>query len=91
MPKLNPDGPKLLAALMAGCDAKEAAIRTGMSWSYATRLARDAGLVRRLITPDEWEAVLLARAGGGVLGAFCPKPVVESCPKKTRISKYGVA
>lgn len=77
MPKLNPDGPKLLAAIMAGCDAKEAAMRTGMSWSYATRLAREAGLIRRLLTPDEWEAVLLARSGKRVLGAFWSNSVVE--------------
>jgi hypothetical protein len=55
-------GAKLYAAIMAGADAKEAAIRHGMSWSYANRLARDAGLTRRLLTAQEWDDVLLARS-----------------------------
>jgi len=62
MPKLNPAGTQLLAAIMAGADTKEAAYNRGMSLSYANRLARDAGLIRRLLTPDEWEGVLLARS-----------------------------
>ena len=61
---ISPAGAKLYAAIMAGADAKEAALRHGMSWSYANRLARDAGLTRRLLTPQEWENVLLARSAG---------------------------
>lgn len=85
MPKLNPDAPKLLAAMFAGMDAKEAALHTGMSWNYATRLAREAGLSRRLLMPDEWDAVLLARSGKRVLGAFCANRVVERSTKNTTL------
>lgn len=62
MPKLNPAGTQLLAAIMAGQETKEAAYNRGMSLSYANRLARDAGLIRRLLMPQEWENVLLARS-----------------------------
>jgi len=65
MPKLNKGVELGWLAVKRGMDTKAAAITYGCSRSILERKAREAGMCRKLVTPSEFDRVLIDRLAGG--------------------------
>jgi len=75
VPKLNKGVRLGWLAVQRGMDTKAAALTYGCSRQMLERKAREAGMRRKLVTPDEFDLVLLGRLSA--LRTICAKPVVE--------------